>query len=196
MNKLAIMTLFLSPLAYSADIPTLLDTSKILHIPVLKYQAADTTLYFSIDLKASPGFETFTPVYAEEVSAPSDANINEIGGNYSGVLSFYEQGTTIKTGPFLSCPPAPFNPVSTSLTIEHNENGIEMSIDVFPELVCILTGETATTDRGTFECSDFNKGTWISELTSSVDAGKIVAIKTSYTGDKCSFDTNFTGLRD
>lgn len=189
MKKSMFLLLLCSSLVNSAEIPTLLDSTKILHIPVLKYQGGGVTVYYEVDLKTSFDFGAFTPVYGKEVDAPSGSeegesstfSIEGISGNYDGVLSAYEPGTKIEVGPFSSCPPMPFSPGSTTSTIAVVENNIDISIDVFPDLVCMLTGTVGESSAsGTFECNNFNDGTWASTLIGPLDNNAIIAINVSY----------------
>lgn len=188
---------------YGADLPILDEDTKILHIPLAEYKSGASVLYFRADLQASADFNSFIPVLAETVDNPligsgsSNIDLQGIDGTYTGVLAAFKPGTTEKIGPFSSCPPIPFNPGSTTVSIDSTVTSIEVSVDTFPDLICIMDGILMDDEvSGTFECSNFNKGNWSTRLMTKAIGTNVLIMEASYIGNKCSFDVNYTGLED
>lgn len=190
-------------IAHSAELPSLNSDTKVLHIPLAGYTSEGSIVYFQADLQASSDFSSFTLVSAELVDSPSvggtegDINLSAIDGTYEGSLSAFEPGSNTKIAPFASCPPIPFNPGSTTLTISADASSIDVTVEVFPDLTCVLSGSVAGSNvNGTFECSDFNRGSWNSDLLKNITNTEILVAEITFAGNSCSFDTNFSGLRD
>ena len=203
MSRFASIFVFAFQVAHSAELPSLSEETMILHVPLAEYITDGSILHFTADLEASLDFSVFNLVSAEIVDPPSvdvtenNIDLAGIGGNYEGSLTAYEPGSVTKVGPFASCPTLPFNPGSTSMTINSDGPSIDLTIDVFPDLTCMLSGlVVGDSVSGTFECSDFNDGNWTSSLLKTIADTEILVAGISFSGDSCYFDTNFAGVRD
>jgi len=201
MKWIACFIWFVGNSVYGAELPILTEDTKILHIPLAAYKSGASVVYFRADLQASADFDSFIPLLAEIVDNPLidsgsyNINLQGIDGAYTGVLAAFQPGTADKIGPFSSCPPIPFNPGSTTVGINSTESNVEVTLDIFPDLNCIMDGILTADDvSGTFECSNFNKGHWSSRLMMKASDSNVLIIEASYIGDKCSFDFKYTGL--
>ena len=203
MKQILMLTGLLANVGYSAELPVLENESKILSIPLAAYKTNETTLYFRANLQASADFSSFALLSADFMDAPDesdnalDVNLTEIDGSYDGSLVAYEIDSQERIGPFSSCPSLPFNPGSTDIEVQTDSVNIEITIDVFPDLVCLMTGMVTEEEiSGTFQCSDFNDGSWTSGLLTSYPGTNVLIAKASLIGDSCSFDFELSALKD
>lgn len=189
------------PYSLGQEVPILLDEEKILHLPLAEFRSGGSVVYFTADLKASDSFDVFTPVSAELLPDYVSGTVEldqliESDITYEGVTSILEPGTLNQIGPFQSCPTVPFNPGNTSIEIKTAENSIQLSIDVFPDLTCELSGSWDSAHAsGTFQCSDFNNGEWESTSVSISHITSLFSANLQFVGNSCSFDALFTGLK-
>lgn len=199
MKKFSVaMLLSIPSLAYSqsAEIPSLDVSSRILKIPYLKYQNGDTTLYIRAELQGSGDFSQFTLRNAVTVSAPGAVDLQNVAGQYTGVLAAYVPSTKTKIGPFVACPEVPFNPGNADLDVSVTGSQLRIDLDVFPELVCRLEGSLiAGMVSGTFQCSDFNSGSWTSTIIKPSAVTNSLSMNASLVGKDCSFDASFSGIK-
>lgn len=194
---------FLSNIANSAELPVLHDETKILTIPLAEFRTEDSIVYFQANLQATADFSSFTPLSAEladpprESSDTSDISLTELNGEYEGALIAYTLDTEEKIEPFSACPPLPFNPGSADITVNTNSENVDFTIDMFPDLVCMMAGIVeADQISGTFQCSDFNDGSWTSRLFTSYPETNILIAKASLIGNSCSFDVEISALQN
>lgn len=193
MKKHLLLFALLSSTA-AAQTPTFTAETRVLKIPMVEVIQNGVSSFVSVEFIASPDLSSFVPV---DVTKPApEIKLTDVTGTFSGSMAVYLPGAT-RTSSFQACPSFGFNPTNTTVVAAISGSQISMSHDAFSGTKCNYTGTVAGDSvTGTFQCNDFNQGTWkanILKLPTSI--GDSLTAHIAHAGEKCSFDTSFTGIR-
>ncbi|MDP2346703.1 MAG: hypothetical protein Q8N34_03145 [Gammaproteobacteria bacterium] len=180
--------------AVLAQTPTFDAATRVLKLPNVEVIENGTSSFVSVEFIATPDLSSFVPV---DVTKPApEVVLSDVSGSFEGTMARYMPGAT-RISSFQACPSFSFNPATTTVVVAISGSQIAMSHDAFGGTKCNYTGTINGTDvGGTFQCNDFNQGTWkanILKLPTSI--GDSLTAHIGHAGEKCSFDTSFTGIR-
>lgn len=197
MKRSMLIALLLSfALPVSAQHPTFTVETLTLDIPKVELIEGGVSQFFSVKMMATPDISSFNLVAADTVKAANDIDLAGVTGTYKGSMAVYAPGQSAISSS-LSCPDFSFNPANTTVEVAVSGKQVTMSHDAFGGTVCNYSGTADGSNVvGTFQCNDFNQGNWKANVLSlNTLIGDSVSVHLSHTGDKCSFDTSFAGIR-